>query len=111
MADEPVGHRRVSLLAALVVVELEDAALGIPAASARSSARAPAVFEATAAIGSPSSISACRFVPSPRDEDADHVDAPDHEPGARVRGRNDGAHPDPDVEDAALLLLARRPAR
>ena len=38
---------------------------GCPAARARSSARASALFDATAAIGSPASISAWRFVPSP----------------------------------------------
>jgi hypothetical protein len=39
--------------------------VGMPAASARSSARTPGLLDATAAIGSPSSISACKFVPSP----------------------------------------------
>src|SRR5438105_2044913 len=37
----------------------------MPAASARSSARTPAWLLATATIGRPASISACRFVPSP----------------------------------------------
>src|SRR5215207_8715503 len=40
-------------------------AVSIPAASARSSARTPGLFEATQAIGRPASISACRYVPSP----------------------------------------------
>ena len=42
-----------------------------PIRAARSSAGAPATFEATAAIGMPASIRACRFVPLAADEHAD----------------------------------------
>ena len=77
----------------------------------------PRRFDATAAIGRPASIRACRFVPLAADEHADHPahptpsipavdDPPDHEVVARDVGRrDDGAVADPDVEDAAQLVL------
>ena len=62
---EPVGHRRVALLAARVVVELEDRGRDSRGLGPLERAARRRLFDATAAIGSPSSISAWRFVPSP----------------------------------------------
>ena len=89
----------------------------MPVLPARSSARTPGRFDATATMGSPASISAWRFVPSPltstpitrptiptpstaRLEPADHEVA-----GGDVPLPDDGAVPDPDVEHATELVL------
>ena len=63
---EPVGHRLVARVA-IGDSRSSGNARGrrSPTASARSRAGAPATFEATAAIGMPASIRACRFVPLP----------------------------------------------
>ena len=45
--------------------DASNTAVSMPAVSARSSARTSGLFETTQAIGSPASISAWRFVPSP----------------------------------------------
>src|SRR5918996_5648882 len=93
----------------------------MPARSARSSARTPGLFDATA------SISACRFVPSPdtstpiigapteceafRGEGSRPYDPPDHEL-AVPRLCDHRAEADAEVEDAAQLVLvdvAREP--
>src|SRR5262245_6411038 len=83
-------------------------AVSIPAASARSSACAPGRLELTPAIGSPSSISACRFVPSPETRtpitrSAGSHDPPDHELVAGILEH--GAKADAEVEHAPQLLL------
>ena len=62
---EPVGHRLVALLASREAPRAGTRPPGSTAASARSRARTPARFDATAAIGRSASIRACRFVPSP----------------------------------------------
>ena len=64
LALEPVGHRAVARVAVRRALELEGRRRDV-LASARTSARAPATFDATATTGSPASRSACRFVPSP----------------------------------------------
>src|SRR4051812_28623144 len=89
----------------------------MPRDSAWSSAGAPATFDATAAIGMPASIRACRLVPVPLTRtptlseslpsDALALDdlayceiaCPD------VGGPHDRAVADPDVEDAPELVL------
>ena len=71
---------------------------------ARSARARPSRLLATAAIGRPASISACRFVPSP-------LTSTPITPASLSRFRrrvslgHDRAHPDPEVEDAVLLLL------
>ena len=62
------------------------------------------LFEATATTGSSASISAWRFVPSPETRTPiTPIDPPDDQVAARLR--DDGAEADPEVEDAAQLVL------
>ena len=79
-----------------------------PAARARSSAQAPGRFDATATIGSPASISACRFVPSPETRTPIIRDPSDHQ-SRPARLGDDGAEADAEVEDAAQLVLVDVP--
>src|SRR5829696_381949 len=80
------------------------------ARSARSRAGMAGLFEATATIGRPASISAWRFVPSPdtstpiKGEGSRPQDPPDHQL-AVLRLGDDGAEADAEVEDAAQLVL------
>ena len=106
---EPVRHRRVALHAVGELVERERRG------GFRLRRRAPAParrarFDATAATGSPASISACRFVPSPLTSTLIIDDPADHEVVPRLR--DDRAVADTEVEDAPQLVLldvAREP--
>ena len=82
----------------------------MPAASARSSARTPARFDATAATGKPVVDQRLEVRPLAGDEHADHAIRPITCRPARRSGTT--AHiADPEVEDAPQLLLVHVRAR
>ena len=100
---EPGRHRHVRASRSSCAARSNDGGREIGGARARSSARASFRFEATARIGRPASISACRFVPSPDDEHADHSIRPITRAARRIR--DDRAVADAEVEDTAQLVL------
>ena len=108
---EPGRHHEVALLAARRGSRARTSRSG-SRPRARGRARSASLrFDATAAIGRPASISACRFVPLPETRTPIIAIAPDHGLAGRRLG-DDGAPADPEVEDAAQLVLgdvAREP--
>ena len=108
-ARKPIGERDVALLARAEVGGVEHRRL-MPARWARSSARTPALLDATATTGRCASMSAWRFVPSPetripitRARCSRPLDPADHGLAAGIG--DDGTEADPEVEHASQLLL------
>ena len=102
--DQPVGHRRVARLAVGVVVELEgggrDPGRPRPLERPRIGLVARDRDDRQALVDQRLQVR-----PLAADEHADHVSRPITVPAPASALRHDRAHPDPDVEDAPLLLL------
>ena len=109
---EPVRHRRVALLAVGELVERETPRPAPRPRSARSSARAPGRFDATARDRQPGVEQRLQVRALAADEHADHAATIRPITRSSPGLRDDGAVADPEVEDAPQLLLldvAREP--
>ena len=101
---EPLRERDVALLAARVVRRAAKTAVAMFAASARSSARTPALVRGDRGDRQPRVEQRLEVRPLAADEHADHAIRPiTRSPGSA--SRDDSAAADAEVEDAAQLVL------